>query len=66
MRAAALIKTERAVVRDERRKAQVIANAVAAAGKLGIPGAAVAELWDCLIEHSIAYELEQWDRLHGG
>lgn len=65
MRAAAHIKTERAIVRDEVRKAKVIANVVARARELDIPGAAVAELWDRLIEHSIAYELEQWDRLHG-
>src|SRR5690606_30757395 len=62
MRAAARIKPSRDAVRDEARKAEVIANAVARAGELGIPAATVAEIWDRLVEGSIAYELEEWDR----
>jgi isochorismate pyruvate lyase len=62
MRAAARIKPERGLVRDEARKAQVIAHARARAEALGVPGEAVAALWDGLVEASIAYELEHWDQ----
>jgi len=65
MRAAARIKPERETVRDEARKAQVVANSVARAAELGIPPATIAEIWDRLVEGSIAYELEEWDRLRG-
>jgi isochorismate pyruvate lyase len=61
MRAAARIKPERGQVRDEARKAQVIANARARAEALGLPGAVVANLWHDLVEASIAYELSHWD-----
>jgi isochorismate pyruvate lyase len=62
MDAAARIKPERNHVRDEARKAQVIANARAAAEAAGMPGEAIAELWDRLVEASIAYEFEAFDR----
>jgi isochorismate pyruvate lyase len=62
MDAAARIKPERGHVRDEARKAQVIANAAAHAREAGIPDAPVAELWDRLVEASIAYEFEAFDR----
>ena len=62
MDAAARIKPERGAVRDEGRKAQVIANARAAARAAGVPEAAVAELWERLVEASIAYELAAFDR----
>lgn len=62
MRAAARIKPERAQVRDEWRKAQVIANARSRAEALGLPADAVAMLWDGLVEASIAYELGHWDQ----
>jgi isochorismate pyruvate lyase len=62
MNAAARIKPERGQVRDEVRKAQVIANARANARAAGIPEAAVAELWDRLVEASIAYEFDAFDR----
>jgi isochorismate pyruvate lyase len=61
MRAAARIKPERGQVRDEARKAQVIANARARAEALGLPGDVIAALWDRLVEGSIAYEYEHWD-----
>ena len=61
MRAAARIKPERGLVRDEARKAQVIANAKAKAEQLGLPGDLVADLWHDLVESSIAYELNHWD-----
>jgi isochorismate pyruvate lyase len=62
MDAAARIKPERGQVRDEGRKAQVIANARAHARAAGIPDEPVGELWDRLVEASIAYELEAFDR----
>lgn len=62
MDAAARIKPARAAVRDEPRKAQVIANARAAAEAAGLPGPAIAALWDALVEASIAYELAAFDR----
>jgi len=40
----------------------VIANARAAAEAAGLPGDAIAELWDRLVEASIAYELAAFDR----
>lgn len=64
MRAAARIKTERSAVRDEARKAQVIANACAEAEARGVPADVVADLWERLVEASIAYELAQWDGLN--
>lgn len=62
MDAAARIKPRRDMVRDEGRKAQVIANARAAAEAAGLPGGVIADLWDRLVEASIAYELEAYDR----
>lgn len=62
MDAAARIKPERGQVRDEARKAQVIANARASAVSAGMPAAAIAEIWDLLVEASIAYEFEAFDR----
>ncbi|WP_213982267.1 chorismate mutase [Sphingomonas sp. dw_22] len=62
MDAAARIKPERGLVRDEGRKAQVIQNARAHARAAGIPEAPIADLWERLVEASIAYELEQFDR----
>ena len=63
MRAAARIKPERAQVRDEARKAAVIAAARADAAARGLPSDEVAEIWNRLVEASIAYELEEWDKL---
>jgi isochorismate pyruvate lyase len=63
MRAAARIKPERGMVRDEARKAQVIANAKAAAFDAGVPVGLVADFWERLVEASIAYETEHWDLL---
>lgn len=65
MRAAARIKPTRDDVRDEARKAEVIEGARRAALDAGIPADAIAGLWDRLVEASIAYELEEWDRLKG-
>jgi isochorismate pyruvate lyase len=62
MDAAARIKPGRDAVRDEGRKAQVIANACDAARAAGVPERVVADLWEQLVEASIAYELEAFDR----
>ena len=61
MRAAARIKPDRDMVRDEARKAQVIANAFAQAEIEGFPPTIAAELWERLVEASIAYELDAFD-----
>lgn len=61
MRAAARIKTERDSVRDEARKAQVIANVRAHAASHDIPEALIGALWDQLVEGSITYELARFD-----
>lgn len=63
MEAAARIKAERGMVRDEDRKAEVIAHARHAALEAGIPVGLVGDFWERLVEASIAYELEKWDSL---
>jgi isochorismate pyruvate lyase len=65
MDAAARIKPNRDAVRDEARKAQVIANATAAAREAGIPDGLISQIWEQLVEASIAYELVKWDKLRG-
>jgi isochorismate pyruvate lyase len=62
MDAAARIKPGRGLVRDEARKAQVIANVRAHARAARIPEEAIAFLWEGLVEASIAYEFEAFDR----
>jgi len=61
MDAASRIKPERQHVRDEARKAQVIANARAEAQALGLPVNVIGALWEQLVEASIAYELAAFD-----
>ena len=61
MRAAARIKAERGHVRDETRKALVIANAAALGERHAVPRPIVERLWDHLVEESIAYELDRFD-----
>ena len=63
MDAAARIKPDRSTVRDERRKAEVIEKVRAQAEALSIDPALVAKLYDQLIEASIAYEFEVFDRI---
>jgi isochorismate pyruvate lyase len=65
MDAAARIKTDRSRVRDEARKQTVISNATGAAVDAGIPTDIIANMWEALVEGSIAYEMDAWDRLHG-
>ena len=66
MEAAARIKPSRDKVRDEARKADVLAKVDAAADEAGLDRALVARLYEDLIETSIAYELEEFDRTRGG
>lgn len=61
MEAAARIKPDRAAVRDEPRKAEVIANAAAAAQAAELPVGLASALWDILVEASIAHELDRFD-----
>lgn len=61
MDAAARIKPDRAAVRDEWRKADVLAKVDAAANGLDVDRQLMARLYEDLIETSIAYELEKFD-----
>jgi isochorismate pyruvate lyase len=63
MDAAARIKPSRSDVRDEARKAQVIANASVAAAAAGLPSGLAENLWEALVESSIGHELDRWDKL---
>jgi isochorismate pyruvate lyase len=62
MDAAARIKPDRSAVRDEWRKADVLAKVDASADALGVDRALMARLYEDLIETSIAYELTEFDR----
>ena len=61
MEAAARIKPVREAVRDEGRKAQVLANVARLARQHEVPEEAAAELYERLVEASIAYELGRFD-----
>ncbi|WP_336986567.1 chorismate mutase [Altererythrobacter aquiaggeris] len=63
MRAAARIKQDRGTVRDETRKAAVIDAVRRTAELRGLPADAIADIWDRLVEASIAYELDEWDAI---
>ena len=65
MDAAARIKPDRAAVRDEARKADVLAKVAAQAAAAGVPAQVAADLYERLIEASIAYELQRFDALRG-
>ena len=62
MDAAARIKPDRSAVRDEWRKADVLAKVDAAAADLGVDRRLMARLYEDLIETSIAHELMEFDR----
>ena len=66
MDAAARIKPDRGIVRDEVRKAEVLANVDRAAEQAGVSRALIASIYEELIERSIAYEFEEFDRLRAG
>jgi len=63
MDAAARIKTDRAAVRDEARKAEVLENVAHEAAAAGLPSERLRAVWNELVEQSIAYEAVQWDRI---
>ena len=63
MDAAARIKPDRESVRDEWRKADVLAKVGAAAAAAGIDKLLLARLYEDLIETSIAHELRRWDTI---
>lgn len=61
MDAAARIKRLREAVRDEARKAEVIGNVSRLAEAEASPASILTQLYDQLVEASIAYELERFD-----
>jgi isochorismate pyruvate lyase len=61
MDAAARIKTDRDAVRDDVRKTHVIANMRDNARANGWSPDLASDLWERLVEASIAYELDQFD-----
>ena len=63
MDAAARIKPERAAVRDEWRKADVLAKVDVAATAVGVDARLVARLYEDIVETSIAHELRRWDAI---
>jgi isochorismate pyruvate lyase len=63
MDAAARIKPDRESVRDEWRKADVLAKVDATAAEQGVDRTLVARIYEDLIETSIAHEFVEFDRL---
>ena len=63
MDAAARIKSDRAAVRDEARKAEVLDNVARAAEVAGLDPERIRAVWNELVEQSIAHEAIRWDRL---
>jgi isochorismate pyruvate lyase len=66
MEAAARIKPDRNDVRDEARKAEVLANARRLSDTQGAPSDRIAEVYDLLVEQSIAHEMERFDVTRSG
>ncbi|MBX7250006.1 MAG: chorismate mutase [Caulobacteraceae bacterium] len=64
MDAAARIKPDRGVVRDEARIEDVVAKVKAAATAAGLSHDIAEPVWRLMIERCIAYEFGQWDRIH--
>ena len=62
MEAAARIKPSRDVVRDEWRIEDVVSKVKAEAEKAGLSVSIAEPVWRELVERSIAYEFEIWDR----
>src|SRR6185369_5120731 len=62
MDAAARIKPDRSALRDEWRKAVVLARVDATAADMGVDRRLMARLYEDLIETSIAHEFEEYDR----
>ncbi len=65
MDAAARIKPDREAVRDEWRKADVLAKVEAVAASAGAPMQRIVLLYESLVEASIAYEFERFDGTRG-
>lgn len=63
MDAAARIKTDRATVRDEGRKAEVLDNVAREAAAAGLAPDRLRAVWNELVEQSIAHEAIEWDRI---
>lgn len=63
MDAAARIKADRSAVRDEARKAEVLANVARHAVAAGLDPDRLTAVWEVLVEQSIAHELVRWDQL---
>ena len=66
MDAAARIKPDRGAVRDEERKAEVLAKVDRSAAEAGVDRALMARIYEELIERSIAYEFDEFDRIRTG
>ncbi len=66
MDAAARIKPAREAVRDEWRKADVLAKVAAQAMDCGVDPALIKQLYEDLIEGSIAHEMRRWEEFHQG
>lgn len=64
--AAGRIKPQRDQVRDEARKADVLAKVRAQAERLGFPPSLAAAVYEVLIEGSIAHEFVVWDARRSG
>ena len=62
MEAAARIKQRRDDIRDEPRKAAVIEHACEVGREEGVPELLVRQLYETLVESSIAYELDRFDQ----
>lgn len=65
MDAAARIKPGREAVRDEERKADVIGDAKRLARKADVPVQVIEQLYEILVEGSIAYEFDRFDATRG-
>ena len=65
MDAAARIKPHRDTVRVEWRKAEVIENARSHARAANVPDDVIGDIYERLVEGSIAYEFDRFDELRG-
>ncbi|MCF8505279.1 MAG: chorismate mutase [Caulobacter sp.] len=65
MDAAARIKPDRNVVRDEARIEDVVTKVKAAAREAGLSEAIAEPVWRTLVDRCIAYEFGVWDRTRG-
>jgi isochorismate pyruvate lyase len=63
MDAAARIKTDRGVVRDEARINEVLAKVKAEAARHGLDWSIAEPVWREMMERCIAYEFDVWDEL---